>query len=297
MSRKTVVLITGATAGIGRETALHLAKKGYHVIAAGRREKALADLKRAARGLRLNTVRMDVDDRQSIAEAHREVLRMTDGYGVDVLVNNAGWGLLAPVIETTDEDLRKQYETNVFGLMAVTRTFAKEMLDRRSGRIINVSSVGGRVTLPFFGAYNSTKYAVESLSDAMRVELAPLGIRVSVIEPGLIRTNFADTSMGWVDKYRSETSPYAPVYARADELRKRTDSQAVGPEVIARAIEHAVSARRPRARYIAPFSAKIMVWLSAWLPTSWLDFAFIRLLGLRSENVAPALPEPHHQNT
>src|SRR5688572_2431569 len=110
MSSKTVVLITGATAGIGRETALHLAKLGYHVIATGRRDDALEKLEREARGLRLDTVNMDVDDRKSIAAAHADVLRITNGHGVDVLVNNAGWGLLAPALETSDEDLRKQFE-------------------------------------------------------------------------------------------------------------------------------------------------------------------------------------------
>jgi NAD(P)-dependent dehydrogenase (short-subunit alcohol dehydrogenase family) len=291
MSHKTVVLITGATAGIGRDAALRLARAGYHVIAAGRRTDALARLEREARDFRLDSVRLDVNDATSIDAAYAEVIRLTDGHGVDVLVNNAGFGMAAPMIETTDADLRSQYETNVFGLMAVTRAFTKEMLARGSGRIVNVSSIGGRVTMPFMGAYNSTKYAVESISDALRRELRPLGIRVSLIEPGLIRSEFSSTTMDWVEKYKSDTSPYAAVYARAEEIRKMSDARAADPECVSRAIEHAIASRRPRARYVMPLSGKLFVWLAGWLPTSWLDYVFSRALGVTPRPVA-ALPSP-----
>lgn len=284
------VLITGATAGIGRHTALHLARRGLRVIATGRRADALASLLAEAKGLPLNVVELDVTREESIARAHEEVLRITGGHGVDVLVNNAGWGAVAPVLETTDSDLRAQYETNVFGLMAVTRAFAKEMLERRSGRIVNVSSIGGRVTLPFFGAYNSTKFAVESLSDALRRELAPLGIKVSLIEPGVIRTEFTDKTMGFVDKYQDDASPWAGIYQRAEEIRKQSDARAAGPECVARVIEHASVARRPRARYVTPLSGRVFVWFATWLPTSWVDFVFVQALTRGMKKKADAAP-------
>ncbi|GMV12986.1 MAG: hypothetical protein AMXMBFR56_12100 [Polyangiaceae bacterium] len=186
----------------------------------------------------------------SIDAARAEIDRLTDGHGVDVLVNNAGFGIAAPLIEASDTDVRAQYETNVFGLLAVTRAFVPAMLSRRSGRIINVSSVGGRVTLPFMGAYNSTKYAVESLSDALRRELLPFGIRISVIEPGLIRSEFADKSMAFVaTRTEPSASPFAEVYANAGAIRAASEQGAVGPECIALAVERAITARRARATW------------------------------------------------
>jgi short-subunit dehydrogenase len=288
---KGIVLITGATAGIGRHTALHLARQGFHVIATGRKPAALAALLAEAKGLKLSTVELDVTNAESVERARVEVLRVTSGHGVDVLVNNAGFGALAPVVDTSDEDFRAMYETNVFGLMAVTRAFVKEMIARGSGRIVNVSSVGGRVTLPFFGAYNSTKYAVESISDALRRELRPAGIRVSLIEPGMINSNFADTSMSYVAKYKDPSSMYASVFENAEELRKVAERTAVGPEVVAKAIRHAAGARRPRARYVVPMSSRFFVWMLAFIPTSWVDFALGRLLSRGADRMR-ALPAP-----
>src|SRR5215470_1189300 len=186
MSTSKTVLITGATAGIGRTTALHLARLGHHVIASGRKPTELARLATEAQGLagKLDVIPLDVTRPESIAAAVEAVAKLTADRGLDALINNAGFGVLGPTSEISDAELRRQYETNVFGLMAVTRAFLPAMRARRAGRIINVSSVGGRITLPYFGVYNSTKYAVESLSDALRYELHPLGIAVVLIEPG-----------------------------------------------------------------------------------------------------------------
>src|SRR5262249_10161246 len=155
-SKKTV-LITGATAGIGRMSALHLAKLGHHVIATGRKVAELAKVKEEAGSLHVDTLLLDVTSADSIASAVAEVGKLTAGAGLDVLINNAGFGVLGPTSEITEAEMRRQYETNVFGLMNVTRAFLPKMRERRAGRIINVSSVGGRITLPFFGVYNSTK--------------------------------------------------------------------------------------------------------------------------------------------
>jgi short-subunit dehydrogenase len=290
MGTKTqIVLITGATAGIGRHMALHLAKRGHHVIAAGRRQHALDTLEAEAAGLRLDTVQLDVTDEASVRAGHASVLAFTADHGVDVIVNNAGYGMAAPTIETRDEDMRKQFDTNVFGLMSVTRVFAQEMLQRRQGRIVNISSVGGRVTLPFMGVYNSTKYAVESLSDAMRRELHALGIQVALVEPGLIRSEFSERTMEWVEQYKDSTSPFARIYERSEEMRRWSDSQAADPLCVSQAVQHAIEAKRSRARYLVPFSSRIMVWLAGWLPTRLLDLAMVRALGL-SANTREALP-------
>jgi len=190
---KTVV-VTGATAGIGRHVALDLAQRGHRVFATGRNEAALEklEMEATARGTTLGTVMLDVTDAKSIADAASVIRRETGGRGIDVLVNNAGYGQGGPVIELTDEVLRQQFETNVFGLMAVTRAFAPEMIARGKGWIINVSSIGGRVTFPFFGAYHASKYAVEALSDAMRAELHSFGVRVVLVEPGPIQSEFSE---------------------------------------------------------------------------------------------------------
>jgi NAD(P)-dependent dehydrogenase (short-subunit alcohol dehydrogenase family) len=289
MDKKLTILITGATSGIGKHAALHLLARGHRVIASGRNPTALERLKQD--GPALETVRLDVTDSGSIAAAVAEIDRLTGGTGVDVLVNNAGYGMAAPLSETTDADLRAQYETNVFGLMAVTRAFLPRMMERRAGRILNVSSVGGRVTFPLFGAYNSTKYAVESLSDALRRELRPFGVEVVLIEPGPIKTEFANVAMEFVGKYRSESSPYAPIYARADEIKRQTDGMSAGPEVISRAIEKAILARRPAARYVAPFSSRLMVLFMTLLPTRWVDALLSRVTGLTKKGLAGS-PRP-----
>lgn len=293
-----IVLITGATAGIGRTTALHLAKQGHHVIATGRRVAELASLQaEAGAGAKLDTIVLDVTSTASIASAVSAVNALTEGKGLDVLVNNAGFGVLGPTSEITDGELRRQFETNVFGLMNVTRAFLPKMRERRAGRIINVSSVGGRITLPYFGVYNSTKYALESLSDALRYELRPFGIDVSLIEPGVIRTNFEATAVSGLGAL-AET-PYAGALGKYEQMSKLADRFASNPIVIAKAIARAVNARRPAARYVAPWSTNFVLLFRALAPTFVWDWAMRKVgflsmkhLGPQPEAGAPASPAP-----
>jgi short-subunit dehydrogenase len=296
MSTKTI-LITGATAGIGRFTALHLAKLGHHVIASGRKLDELAKLEAEARGagLRLETVALDVTSASSIAAAVAAVATLTEGTGPDVLVNNAGFGILGPTAEISDSEMRRQYETNVFGLMNVTRAFLPAMMARRSGRVINVSSVGGRMTLPYFGVYNSTKYAVESLSDALRYELRPFNIDVALIEPGIIRTNFEATAVAGMAQFAS--TPYAKAISKYEQMSKLADKLASDPIVIAKAITRAIRARRASARYVAPRSQNAIFLASTFLPRVVWDWAMRKVGHLDASNIdftarrAPA-PQP-----
>ena len=290
-----IVLITGATAGIGRTTALHLARQGHHVIASGRKVAELTKLEAEANELELDTLVLDVTSPTSIAAAVVEIERLTEGRGIDVLVNNAGFGVLGPTSEISDSEMRRQYETNVFGLMNVTRAFLPKMIERRAGRIINVSSVGGRLTLPYFGVYNSTKYAVESLSDALRYELRPFGIDVALIEPGVIRTNFEATAVANLDTMK--TGPYAAAMSKYEQMSRSADRFASNPIVIAKAISRAVRARRPAARYVAPRSTNFALFLQTVLPTRVWDWAMrkvghlnARTLGVTS--VKPHVPQP-----
>ena len=291
-SKTKTILITGATAGIGRSTALHLARQGHHVIASGRKVVELAKLKTEAMetGLKLDTLVLDVTAITSIAESVSEVNRLTGGHGLDVLVNNAGFGVLGPTSEITDSETRRQFETNVFGLINVTRAFIPQMRDRRSGRIINVSSVGGKITLPFFGVYNATKYAVEAMSDALRYELQPFGISVVLIEPGVIKTNFEATALANTEQFKD--SVYGPSMAKQEQMSQIANRFASQPIAITKAISRAVNARRPWARYVAPRFNAMIFWMSAMLPTRVWDWAMRKagFLGLaaKAAKAAPA---------
>lgn len=288
MSQQQIILVTGATSGIGRHAALHLARRGHHVIGTGRRVAALQSLEAEAKaaGLRVDGVAMDVTSATSIEEARKQVMELTSGHGVDAIVNNAGYGLVAPLELVTDADLRAQFETNVFGVHAVTRAFLAPMRERGRGRIVNVSSVGGRMVFPFGGAYHATKYAVEAMSDALRMELAPFGIGVSVIEPGYIQTEFTARTMEGLDPYRRADSPYAPLLRRADALEKGIERFAASPAAVARAIEKAIFSRAPRARYVAPWINALGPVIVGLLPTRLVDWAMRVAVGLTRRTLA-----------
>jgi NAD(P)-dependent dehydrogenase (short-subunit alcohol dehydrogenase family) len=279
------VLITGATAGIGRYLALDLARRGYRVFATGRREAELAKLR--AEVPSIETLRMDVTSAASVDEGRARIEALTNGHGLDVLINNAGYGVGGAIEEVTDEDLRAQFDTNVFGLMTVTRAFLPKMRARGAGRIVNVGSIAGRLTFPMFGAYHASKHAVEALSDALRCELAPFGIQVSLIEPGPIHTEFGERASTQLEKYRANAeSPYANVYARAEEIKLRAAENAVGPEAVGKVVLRAIEARRPAARYVVPFSARVFVALAEWMPTRLFDWAMRQFIGLTPKQLA-----------
>ena len=274
------ILITGATTGIGRHAALHLARRGHRVIATGRRDDALASLRDQAAGERLaiETLVLDVTSAISIAASVRSVDALTAGRGLDALVNNAGYGQFGTVEELTDADVRKQFETNVFGLLALTRAFAPAMRERGAGRIVNVSSVGGQLSFPLCGAYHATKYAVEAFSDSLRLEMRGFGVGVSIIEPGPIRSAFADRAISSVAAYRDPASPYAAMLARGDQIIGLNERFAADPMTVSKAIAHAIEARRPRARYVRPFSSWLLLRFLRVLPTPAFDWLVARVM-------------------
>jgi short-subunit dehydrogenase len=166
--------------------------------------------------------------------------------------------------------------------MAVTRAFTRDMLDRGRGWIVNVSSVGGRVTFPFFGAYHASKYALEALSDALRVELHPFGVGVALVEPGPIRSQFSERAFGSLPSGQTD-SAYAASYSLAGGIRTLTDRSSFGPEHVARAVRKAIGSRRPSARYLAPWFLAIPLAFLPFVPTRLLDAIFRRTFGLRSK--------------
>jgi NADP-dependent 3-hydroxy acid dehydrogenase YdfG len=276
-TRRTI-LVTGATSGIGKATALRLAAAGHRVFATGRNAQALAEL---AGHDGITTLVLDVCDGASIAAAVRAVDEATHGRGLDVLVNNAGFGIVAPLVEIDEEDLRRQFDTNVFGLLAVTRAFARGMMERGRGTVINVGSVGGRMTLPLMAGYNATKYAVESISDGLRTELHPFGIRVALVEPGVVATRFNATATRPLSRYGGDGSPYAAALEHYAGVMDRSVRFAATPEAIARTIARLAVARRPRARTVAPWTSLLGLWLVMLLPTPLLDAIMRRVGGLR----------------
>jgi NAD(P)-dependent dehydrogenase (short-subunit alcohol dehydrogenase family) len=269
------VLVTGCSSGIGRATAEHLAGKGWTVYATARRPESIADLQE--KGCR--TLALDVTDEASMAAAVGAVEEAEGAVGV--LVNNAGYSQSGAVEDVPLDVVRRQFETNVFGLVRMCQLALPGMRRQGWGKIVNVSSMGGRLVFPGGGFYHGTKYAVEAISDALRFEVAGFGVDVSIIEPGLIRTSFGDTAAHGVDEATSSDGPYAEFNAAvAKSTREAYEDGALaklggGPETVARAIEKAISRRRPKTRYKVTPSARMALATRRLLPDRGWD-AFLR---------------------
>jgi NAD(P)-dependent dehydrogenase (short-subunit alcohol dehydrogenase family) len=280
------VLITGATDGLGRAAALLLAEKGFRVFAAGRSAEKRAELDRlaATKKLPLESIELDVCDESSVTRALRQILQKAGN--IDVLINNAGVGLMAVAEELKLDDLRRLYETNIFGLLRVTQAVLPHMRERKSGRILMLSSIAGILTPPTYGAYSSSKHAVEALSNALRLELYPFNVEVILIEPGYIMTNFQQTAKGLAESYieGSTTSPYAKIYegAIAGATNSRRESKTT-PEDCARVILQAIEASHPKARYTVTPLAKWAAFGRRILPDTLLDSFLRRKFGIVRE--------------
>jgi NAD(P)-dependent dehydrogenase (short-subunit alcohol dehydrogenase family) len=264
------VLITGCSTGIGRATAIHLAAKGWPVYATARRPEAIKDLE----GKGCKTLALDVCDEASMRAAVGAVEQAHGAVGV--LVNNAGYGLEGCFEETPMELVRRQFETNVFGLTRMCQLVLPGMRRQRWGKVVNISSVGGKLTLPGGAFYHATKHAVEALSDAMRFELRDFGVDVVIIEPGPIKTEFGNTAIANVERVKQDASPYSAFNAAvAGKIHEAFDgwmaSLAGMPEDVAKTIESAISAAKPRTRYPITAAARTMMLLRRWLPDRGFD--------------------------
>src|SRR5215210_2629302 len=264
MNVSKAVLVTGCSSGIGRATAGHLVDVGWRVYATARNVEDIAPLEE--RGCVL--LPLDVTDEDSMISAVYKVERQEGAVGV--LVNNAGYSQSGAVEAVPMDKVRRQFETNVFGLVRMCQLVLPGMRRQGFGRIVNVSSIGGKLTFPGGGYYHASKYAVEAMSDALRFEVEGFGVRVSVVEPGLIRTGFADAAVGSMDG--PEDGPYAGfdaavARATAENYERGPISRlADGPEAVADAIERAISARSPRSRYTVTPSARLFLGLRRLLP-------------------------------
>ena len=271
MNVSKAVLITGCSSGIGWATAKYLSDVGWRVYATARNVEKIAPLEES--GCRLLT--LDVTDEDSMASAVDEVEREEGAVGV--LVNNAGYSQSGAVETVPMEKVRAQFETNVFGLVRMCQLVLPGMRRQGYGRIVNLSSMGGRLTFPGAGLYHASKYAVEAVSDALRFEVEGFGIKVSIIEPGLIRTRFADAAVGSMDG--QDIGPYAGF--AEDVARATTENYEQGPisrlagepKAVAEAIEQAISASSPRSRYAVTPSAHLFIGLRRLLPDGAWDAA------------------------
>ncbi|MEO6145163.1 MAG: oxidoreductase [Dermatophilaceae bacterium] len=253
------VLISGCSSGIGAATAEALARAGHTVYATAREKETLADLEAVG----CHSLALDVTSEDSLVAAVRAV--EAEHGQVGTLVNNAGYGEYGPIEETDLERVRTMFETNVFGLARLTQLVLPEMRRSRSGRIINIGSMGGRITFPVGGFYHATKYAVEAISDALRVEVKPFGIDVILVEPGLVRTNFENRvsqSLEVGTRPHGGDTAYADLLAASDKNTTSgfaNDLMATGPEAVAAVIVKAVNTARPRSRYVVTSAAKVMI--------------------------------------
>ncbi len=261
----TTVLITGCSSGIGRAAALEFHRRGFVVYATARRLQTLSELE--AQGIR--TAQLDVDDEASIVALQQHL--DAEDVSVDVLINNAGYGAMGPLLEMSGQQLRQQFDTNVLAVMAMTRALAPGMLRRGGGRIVNIGSVSGVLVTPFAGAYCASKAAVHALSDALRMELAPFGIHVITIQPGAIQSDFGATASRGVAARDASGSVYAPIEdaiaARANASQQRSTTT----ESFARQLADAVLAPSPAATVRIGSGSFALPFLQRWLPTVFID--------------------------
>jgi len=279
---KTAV-VTGATDGLGRATALMLAANGYRVFGGGRNAGRLASLQGEAsqRKLALTALEMDVTSDDSVSRAIQTIQNAAGT--IDILVNNAGIGFVVPMEEISLADLRRQYETNVFGVVRVTQHVLPGMRAQGRGRIVNMSSIAGKVSTPLFGAYSSSKFALESISDAWRLELGQFGIQVILIEPGIIPSGMEGAVRELSGAYTDlQAGPYAAIKASFESMWAAESAKATTtPDDCARVILNALRAARPKARYPVTSTATAMTYLRRILSDRTLDRMILRRYKLR----------------
>ncbi len=283
-SPKTVV-ITGASSGIGHACVVAMSRSGWQVYATVRKTSDQEQLLKEGEG-NVVPVLMDVEDQGSILAAAKQIDSHLDGRGLDGLVNCAGIGMVRPLEYAKLEDVRQIFEINVFGQIAVTQALSR-VLRKNRGRVVNITSVGVNIAIPFGGLLNASKSAFGMLSDSLRLELHPFGVRVIAVEPGAIATPAVDKTLGDIEKVIESLPPDAQEQygemLRATARRAYTlEKGGSTPDVVARAVHHALTSNRPRIRYRVGKHAKLLSTLPKLLPESVLDAIRIQLFGLHA---------------
>lgn len=269
-----VALVTGASSGIGREAALELRKEGFVVYGVARRTDRLRDLVSSG----IKTLAMDVTDEASMKQGVAEII---DNEGrIDVLVNNAGYGSYGAIEDVAMEEARYQFEVNVFGAMALTQLVLPHMRNQRSGRVINITSMGGKIYTPLGGWYHGTKFALEALSDCLRLETKEFGIDVVVIEPGGIKTEWGGIAADKLREVSSNGAYSSQAEAVAESLSSEANSKRLSdPSLIGKTIAKAATAKKPKTRYAVGFGAKPLIAAHGVLPDRAFDSLIKRAIG------------------
>ncbi|RMG89775.1 MAG: SDR family oxidoreductase [Chloroflexi bacterium] len=283
MSQK-YVLITGVSSGIGYAAAAELVARGYHVFGSVRREADAARVQQALGEEGFTPLLFDVTDEAAVKTAVSHVETVVGENGLTALINNAGIAIAGPLMHMPLDTFRQQFEVNLFGLLHVTQCFlpllgARQNCPHPPGRIINISSVSGRIAYPFMGAYAASKHALEALSDALRRELMLYGVDVIVIEPGTVRTPIVGKFGEQITAYAN--TDYAPVLFALEKSVGSREASALPVERVTKVIVTALESKRPKTRYAIPRKRLTGWWLPRWLPDRWLDRLVGRQLGFR----------------
>ena len=263
MVSKKIVLITGASSGIGKSTSLKLIDNGYVVYGTARRVENMIEISKKG----VKTLFMDVTNDKSMRECVDKIIE--EQGQIDVLINNAGYGSFGSLEDVSIEEARNQFEVNVFGLARLTQLVLPYMRKQRSGKIINVSSVVGKLSLPFSGWYCATKHALEALSDSLRLEVKEFGIKIIVIEPGAIKTKFGDVAYEKL-KQSSINTPYKNKVAKLLEMIKSTKGSPV--EVVSNTIVKALKSKNPSARYPTGGNSGLFLGIKRLMPDRIMDY-------------------------
>jgi NAD(P)-dependent dehydrogenase (short-subunit alcohol dehydrogenase family) len=276
-------LVTGASTGIGRATALHLDGKGWRVFAGMRREEDAASLREAG-SERLVPLMLDVTDAGQIAAAAERIGAELGEAGLDGLVNNAGIAVPGPLETLPIDDFKRQIEVNLSAHVAVTQAMLPS-IRRARGRIVFITSIGGLMAFPMFGAYHAAKFGLEAVGDVFRQELRPWGIKVAIVEPGSIATPLWDRGDAEVDAIGGRAGEaHSELYGEAidayREVARKTGARGIPPERVAKKIEHALSARRPRTRYLVGVDARGQAFATRVLPARLVDWLVARATGM-----------------
>lgn len=268
---KKVILITGASAGMGKDFARELVKDGHTVYGAARRLDKMDDIK----ALGVKTISMDVTDEASMVKSVEAIIK-TEGR-LDVLINNAGFGSYGAIEDVSIEDAKYQLDVNVFGAARLSQLVIPQMRKQHFGRIINISSIGGKFAMPLGGWYHASKFALEALSDALRNEVKPFGIDVVVIEPGGVKSEWSDIAMDNLVKI-SVNGAYSKMAKKLAGMSKTQGHRAAEPEVITNLVRKAIDAKNPKTRYSGGFMAGPLLFLRKILSDRMMDKLFMSQL-------------------